>query len=43
MEILMDDDRKVLIPIGQAQLNTSKKRVIVPNITKDHLTRLAKV
>ncbi len=39
---IMDEDRKVLIPIGQAQLNTSKKRVIVPNITRDHLSRLPK-
>lgn len=39
---LMDEDRKVLIPIGQAQLNTSKKRVIVPNVTRDHLSRLPK-
>lgn len=39
---IMKDDRKVLIPIGQAQLNTSKDRVIVPNITKDHLTTLPK-
>lgn len=39
---IMSEDRKVLIPIGQAQLNTSKKRVIVPNITKDHLTSLPK-
>jgi stress response protein YsnF len=39
---IMDEDRKVLIPIGQAQLNTNKKRVIVPNLTRDHLTRLPK-
>ena len=39
---IMNEDRKVLIPIGQAQLNTSKKRVIVPNVTKDHLTALPK-
>ena len=39
---IMNEDRKVLIPIGQAQLNTSKKRVIVPNITKEHLTTLPK-
>ncbi|WP_051286541.1 DUF2382 domain-containing protein [Salinimicrobium terrae] len=39
---IMNDDRKVLIPIGQAQLNTSKERVIVPNIKKEHLTTLPK-
>ena len=39
---IMNEDRKVLVPIGQAQLNTSKKRVIVPNITKEHLTTLPK-
>ena len=39
---IFNEDRKVLIPIGLAQLNTSKKRVIVPNITRDHLTRLPK-
>lgn len=39
---LFDEDKKVLIPIGMAQLNTSKKRVIVPNITREHLTRLPK-
>lgn len=39
---VMNEDRKVLIPIGQAQLNTSKERVVVPNITRDHLTTLPK-
>lgn len=39
---IMNEDRKVLIPIGQAQLNTNKERVVVPNITKDHLTALPK-
>ena len=39
---IMNEDRKVLIPIGQAQLNTNKERVMVPNITKDHLTTLPK-
>lgn len=39
---IMDEDRKVLIPIGQAQLDTNNKRVIVPNITRDHLSRLPK-
>ena len=39
---IFDDDRKVLIPIGLAQLDTNKERVIVPNITRDHLTRLPK-
>ncbi len=37
---IMSDDRKVLIPIGQAQLNTSDDRVVVPMITRDHLTAL---
>lgn len=39
---IMNEDRKVLIPIGQAQLNTDKERVIVPNITREHLTKLPK-
>lgn len=39
---IMNDDRKVLIPIGQAQLDTSNEKVIVPNITRDHLSRLPK-
>lgn len=39
---IMDEDRKVLIPIGQAQLKTSDKKVIIPNITREHLTKLPK-
>ena len=39
---ILKEDRKVLIPIGQAQLNRSKERVMVPNVTKEHLTALPK-
>src|SRR5699024_10401404 len=30
-----DDDREILIPIGQAQLDRDNKRVVVPNISPD--------
>ncbi|MDT0691005.1 PRC and DUF2382 domain-containing protein [Salegentibacter sp. F188] len=32
------DDRNVLIPIGRAQLNTSKERIMVPNVNQNHLS-----
>lgn len=37
---LLDDDKKVLIPIGQARLDKKNKKVLIPNITKAHLTTL---
>ncbi len=37
---LLDDDKKVLIPIGQARLDKENKNVIIPNITKAQLTTL---
>lgn len=39
---LLDEDKKVLIPIGQARLDRKNKNVLVPNITKAHLTTLPK-
>lgn len=33
-----NDDRNVLIPIGKAQLNTSKERIIVPNVNQKQLS-----
>lgn len=36
----LDDDRLILIPIGQAKLDTENNRVVVPNIDKDALTAL---
>lgn len=39
---LLDDDKKVLIPIGQARLDKRNKKVIIPNITKAQLTTLPK-
>lgn len=37
---LVDDDRKVLIPIGKAQLNKKDDRVIVPNVNREQLAAL---
>ncbi|UJH92336.1 PRC and DUF2382 domain-containing protein [Antarcticibacterium sp. 1MA-6-2] len=36
----LDEDRDVLIPIGQAQLDRENERVIVPNINRELLTGL---
>lgn len=35
-----DDDRKILIPIGQAKLDRDNERVVVPNISRDVVTTL---
>lgn len=35
-----DDDREILIPIGQAQLDRDNKRVVVPNISPDLVSTL---
>lgn len=37
---LLDEDRNILIPIGQAQLDKDNDRVVVPNITRDKLVAL---
>lgn len=37
---IMNEDRKILIPIGQAQLRTSDKKVVVPAITRERITAL---
>lgn len=37
---LVPDDRRVLIPIGKARLNTNSDRVEVPSITTEHLAAL---
>lgn len=36
----LDDDREILIPIGQAQLDTENDQVVVPNISKEAITSL---
>lgn len=36
----LDDDRLILIPIGQAQLDTENDRVVVPNINHDAIAGL---
>lgn len=37
---LIDEDKNVLIPIGQAQLDRENERVVVPNINRELLTGL---
>jgi len=36
----LDDDRDILIPIGQAKLDRDNERVVVPNIGRDVVTTL---
>lgn len=36
----LDDDRYILIPIGNAQLDRDNERVIIPNVNRDTLTGL---
>lgn len=39
---ILEEDKKVLIPIGKARLDKKKKNVLVPNITRAQLTALPK-
>ncbi len=36
----LDDDREILIPIGQAQLDKDNERVVVPNVSADMVNAL---
>ncbi len=37
---LLKEDRRVLIPIGQARLNRENERVVVASITREHITAM---
>lgn len=39
-EGILEEDRRVLIPIGKARLKTEDKRVVVPQVTRGNLSKL---